>query len=231
MMGEFLRRIIDDQITKQLRPYLAIGYDKEGKPYSDVVVTERSIAIVNMFARLEKMNDLIGGKGLPFNVQMLHIKKLEIKMPEKWKTGLFEFNVDELMVVLERTDRAEWSVDHVRALKEAKIEAALLDLIKKTQASVQKKDGIVDRLKKQFMTSCRIQFNINNVHAAVALRGMGRRVLLGGAAARPPFPAQLGRIGQPLRRESALPSQQQLGSDSAPVGHARRLLRRWVHRE
>ena len=38
----FVYRVMDEYITNCLRPYLAIAYGDDGKPYSDVIVKEVS---------------------------------------------------------------------------------------------------------------------------------------------------------------------------------------------
>lgn len=75
-----LYKLLDDKLTSMLKPYLAIGYGSDGKPYSDVIVKEGNVEIINLFARTEKINDTLASMALPFAVKMFHCNDVKVRL-------------------------------------------------------------------------------------------------------------------------------------------------------
>ena len=90
-----LYRVLDDKITERLNPYLAIGYGKDDKPYSDVIVKDGNVEIINLFARPQMLTDELAAMGLPFRVRMLHSKHVKVIIPWfSWSTNPVEVEID-----------------------------------------------------------------------------------------------------------------------------------------
>ena len=84
-------RVMDDYLTDFLRPYLAIGYGADGKAYSDVIVKEGNVQIVNLFARPEALNDQLAKSGLPIAVKLFHCNEVKVNIPWfSWSTNPVE---------------------------------------------------------------------------------------------------------------------------------------------
>ena len=147
-----LYRVIDDKITALLHPYLAIGYGPDGRPYSDVIVKEGNVEIINLFARPQMLTAELATLGVPFSVRQFHCNNVKVHIPWfSWSANPVEVVVDGLLIVLEPTNEIEWTVEQVRASKEHAIEDALLELLRRqaTASSANKKKTLFERLKAQ----------------------------------------------------------------------------------
>lgn len=159
--------MLDDKITALLKPYLAIGYGKDGKPYSDVIVKDGNVEIINLFAWPDVLTNELATMGLPLSVRMLHCTTVKVYIPWfSWSTNPVEIVVDGLMIVIEPTNQSEWTVEHVRAAKERAIEDALLELLRRQASATMagKKKSLFDRLKAQFWENLRPKISITNLH-------------------------------------------------------------------
>ena len=109
------QRLIDDQITKQLAPYLATG-EFEGSVRSDVVVSEDgTISVVNAVARPSAVDALLAENELPFHVISATCSMAHIEIP--WKhptTGEWVLTIEGLAVVVAPKEREHWCLEDVR---------------------------------------------------------------------------------------------------------------------
>lgn len=114
-----VQRLIDEQITKQITPYLATG-EFEGEVRSDVVVDERNdISIFNCVARPSAVDALLAENELPFHVITASCSLIHIDIPwEALTTGDWVLTVEGLSVIVAPKESEYWSVADVRAVKE-----------------------------------------------------------------------------------------------------------------
>lgn len=166
-----LNRVLDDRITAMLKPYLAIGYGKDGKPYSDVIVKDGDIKIINLYAWTKTVTDELAAMGLPIAVRMLHCTEVKIYVPWfSWSTNPVEVVIDGLMAVLEPTQQSEWTLQGVRSFKESAIEEAFQELLmlRLQAATAGKKKSLFGRIKAQFWAHFRPKVSITNSHIRCA---------------------------------------------------------------
>ena len=111
-----VQRLIDEQITKRLAPYLASG-DHDGEPRSDVIVNEKNdILIVNCVARPSAVDKLLAENELPFHVISASCRKIHFDIPwENLTTGDWVLTMEGLMLVIAPKEPAYWTLSDVRA--------------------------------------------------------------------------------------------------------------------
>jgi len=162
-LSSTLYRVMDDRITEILKPYLAIGYGRDGKPYSDVIVKDGNVEIINLYAWPNMLTEELASMGLPFAVRLMHCNTVKVKVPWfSWTTNPIEVAVDGMMLVIEPTKESEWTLEQIRASKERVIENAFAEL-QKRHASTKRK-SLFDRMKAQFWANFRPKISITNLH-------------------------------------------------------------------
>ena len=128
----YVQQMIDDQITKKLAPYLATALGEDGREVSDVVVDEKGdISIMDCVLRPSAVDELLAENELPFHVVSAMAKRIHIDIP--WgdlSAGEWTFEVEGLSVLLVPKERADWSIEDVRRVKEALILRDLTKLLK-----------------------------------------------------------------------------------------------------
>lgn len=163
-----LQRWLDEQITKRLKPYLAIGTAEDGTAMSEINVTpEGHIHITECVVLPSAVNDLLVAYELPFHVVMTHCDEVIIKIPWKNLTGgNWEISIVGLMVVFNTKERPDWSVDDLRRVKEAQIRSLHKSLLKRWQESQTKKKklGLLAGLKSRFLAAMKPTVCIRDVH-------------------------------------------------------------------
>ena len=107
-----IREFIDDQITKNLSPFLEVGQDRDGNECSDFIVNDDGdISIENMFLKPAIVNDVLIKAGSPLRVAMVRCKRIFLDIP--WgdiSAGSWCLEVEDLMIVVYPLERESWDV-------------------------------------------------------------------------------------------------------------------------
>ena len=168
-----LYKKIDALITDKVKDFFEMA---DG--YSDVVVKNGNIEMVNAYAKPEAFNKMLAGKA-GLQLEMLHVKSLKLKIPWfNWSAGV-DIELDSLLVVVRPLDSDHWSLEEVRELKEQDIVREVEALLtaekrsekarkKKTKSDHWKSDdekpSLLTRLQEQILDSASIRLSVKNVH-------------------------------------------------------------------
>ena len=126
-----LNDAIEQQITKKLHTYFDFDQDP----------SDGNLALRNIRGKPAALTELLchGVVEVPLRVRMVHIDKVDVKIP--WaalRDGLFEVVVDGVDVLLELQPVAEWDVNASRNLNEHRIHKALRKLVESHEAVASK---------------------------------------------------------------------------------------------
>ena len=162
-----VQRLIDDQITKRVAPYLATG-EFEGEVRSDVVVNDHNdISIVNCVARPSAVDALLAENELPFHVITASCTLIHIDIPwENLTTGDWVLTIEGLSVVIAPKEREYWSLSDVRAVKERIINKDLEILLKRLKELTEKapRPSLFQTLVRKFTANMKPTINLKDVH-------------------------------------------------------------------
>lgn len=173
MAKSLLLKFIDDQITKQLKPFLEVGVGPDGEDCSDLIITpDGVIKIVNMIVKTEPLNQMMVEKGAAVRFAMLQCKKVQVTIPWGNMThGDWKLEVEGLTMLMTQQERESWSVAELERAKESSIEKALKSLTAKMKAalSTSKKGGggLIDTIKQRILSGARLTVSIRNVHVRI----------------------------------------------------------------
>ena len=162
-----VQRLIDDQITKRVAPYLATG-EFEGEVRSDVVVNDRNdISIVNCVARPSAVDALLAENQLPFHVITASCTLIHIDIPwDNLTTGDWVLTIEGLSVVIAPKEREYWSLSDVRAVKERIIKKDFDLLLKRLKELTEKapRPSLFQTLVRKFTANMKPTINLKDVH-------------------------------------------------------------------
>ena len=153
MARAILAKFIDDQITKQLKPFLEVGKGPDDEDCSDLIITpDGVIKIVNMIVKTEPLNQMMVEQGAAVRFAMLQCKKVQVTIPwGNMSAGDWKLEVEDLTMLMSQQERESWSVNELQRAKEASIEKALKSLMTKMKAALsakgKKSGGLFDTIK------------------------------------------------------------------------------------
>ena len=162
---------IDSQVTKQLKAFLEIGTDVMGEKCSDFVVDGAGdMSVENMFVQTSVANEALSKKGLPFRVAMVCADRIAIDIPwENLISGDWKLEVLGLTVLIYPLEREGWMYESLRKAKEASIEGALAELIKKIKALDQKKKkpSFIESIVRRLIDQVKLTVTIRDIHIRI----------------------------------------------------------------
>lgn len=160
--------VIDSQITHFLRPYLAMGEDSDGRQRSDVCVdAEGDILIEDCVLKPSAVDALFAENELPLHVVMAHVRRIFVDIPWfNFAKGDWKLEVEGVMIVVTPKERADWSVEDVRMVKEYLVSKGLRALVTRQQelSSKPKKPSLVTQMLKGFLARMKPILQIRDVH-------------------------------------------------------------------
>ena len=170
MAKSIFLKLIDDQITKQLKPFMESGIGPDGEECSDVVISpDGGIKVVNMIMKTEPLNQMLVKQGAAVRFAMMQAKRVALTIPwSNFSAGDWRFELEDLTMLLFQVERSEWNAEELERAKEASIEAALKGLITKMKSLTKKKGGgLVDSIKARILSGAAISVSIKNVHVRI----------------------------------------------------------------